>query len=580
MKKTKKKETKGTHNAAKYIELNPTLKEASNKTVVFTFGRFNPPTVGHEKLVNKVETIAKKENADAHVYLSQTQDKKKNPLSYSDKLSFAKTAFGPIIKTSNAKTIIQIAKDLQTDFDKLVLVVGQDRVSEFETLLNKYNGKEYNFSSIKVVSAGDRDPDSDDVTGMSASKMRTLATIGNFENFKKGLPSKLKSSDKKVYDSVREGMGIMEDILDEDLMEELDEERKPLTISQRRKRGMVMRRYRTKIKTARERAKRKMASTDKLKLRAKRKARNIIRDRLMKSKSYSEMSPAEKIALDKRLLRISPAAINRIATKQLPIVRKAEIQRLSDLHKVKNEETDLNTLFEQFINEPQEARKKKFRYLFTREGKVNCDQRFRMFRPKVNVTEDLEQELLALFEAVEKLDKSDPLNREYGSDSLVKILKQDTPGEELNDVKEDYYSGLSKSTSAKRKAHFNKGAAMDDDNPAAYKPAPGDARAKTKPSVHTKNYKKQFASEDLDLAESNEAGIRKKAEETGIAYGILKQVFDRGVAAWRTGHRPGTTPAQWGFARTNSFLTGGKTQQTADKDLFDKLTPAEKSKIK
>jgi hypothetical protein len=109
---------------------------------------------------------------------------------------------------------------------------------------------------------------------------------------------------------------------------------------------------------------------------------------------------------------------------------------------------------------------------------------------------------------------------------------------------------------------------MDDDNPAAYEPAPGDARAETKPSVHTKEYGKRFKKEDL--SESNEAGIRKKAEETGISYGILKQVFDRGLAAWRTGHRPGTTPAQWGFARINSFATGGKTRTTADADLWAK----------
>jgi nicotinic acid mononucleotide adenylyltransferase len=568
MNKTKKKETKDNHNSAKYIELNPTINEASTKTVVLTFGRFNPPTIGHEKLVNKLISIADKEKAEPHVYLGHTQDKKKNPLSYTDKLHFTKAAFGPVIKSSSAKTILQVAKDLQAKFDKMILVVGQDRVEEFETLLNKYNGKEYNFETIEVVSAGERDPDADDVTGISSSKMRAIASLGNFEAFKKGLPVKLKNSAKEIYDSVREGMGIMEDILEVDLTEDLDEERKPLTIAQRRKRGMVMKRFKTKIKMAREKAKRRMASTDKLKQRAKRKARNIIRDRLMKSKSYSEMTPSEKIALDKRLMRISPAAINRIAVKQLPMVRKAEIQRLSDLHKVKNEEKDLNTLFEQFVNEPQEARKKKFRYLFTREGKVNCDQRFKMFRPKENVMEDLEADLFALLEAVEKLDKLDPRNREHGSDSLVKILKQDTPGE---DLEEDYYTGLSKSTSAKRKAHFNKGAEMDDDNPAAYEPAPGDARAKTKPSIHTKNYEKQFKKEDLDLYESDPiAGIKKKAEETGIAYGILKKVFDRGVAAWRTGHRPGTTPAQWGFARINSFATGGKTQKTTDADLWAK----------
>jgi hypothetical protein len=678
----KKKKEKGSHNPEKYVELNPTdepiqksMKEAEGKTVVLTFGRLNPITVGHEKLVNKVLSIATKEKATPQVYLSHTQDKKKNPLSYDEKLKYARLAFGSVVQKSNAKTIIQVAKDLSNTFDRLILVVGQDRVSEFETLLNKYNGKEYNYSSIRVLSAGDRDPDSDDVTGMSASKMRTFAMTGNFEQFKKGLPRNLMNNAEAIYKDVREGMGIME---------ELDEARQPLTIAQRRKRGMVMRRYRSKIKLAREKAKRKMATPEKLKMRAQRKARGIIRDRLMKNKKYSEMTPVEKIALDRRLSKISPTAISRIATRQLPIVRKAELQRLSDLHKVKNEQIDLNTLFEQFVNEPGTPRRKKFRYMFTREGKVNCDKRFKMFRPKELVFEnfsELESELFDLIEStedfIERLDKTDPLNREYGTDSLVKILKKDTPGEDLDEARmippikhakttvhdfvepstpdisamvskhnkhqlgiglnlkqmiqhaiknkdldndgdvdaqdkkaaeeltgdpsfdriknatqvmqkkyekekshtkpglafegANYYRGLAKSTSAKRKAHFKKGAAMDDDNPAAYEPAPGDARAETKPSVHTKNYEKRFKKEEVELFESDPiAGIKKKAEETGIAYGILKQVFRRGVAAWRTGHRPGTTPAQWGMARINSFATGGKTQKTADADLWAK----------
>ena len=169
----------------------------------------------------------------------------------------------------------------------------------------------------------------------------------------------------------------------------------------------------------------------------------------------------------------------------------------------------------------------------------------------------------------------DPAKREWGTSSLTKTYRDDTPGQEDMDIDEefskvfgeDYYAGLSKSTAAKRKAHFAKGAKMDDDNPRAYKPAPGDASAETKPSVHTKKYKEMFKEEDL---EESEKGLRNKAAETGISYGILKQVYDRGVAAWRTGHRPGTTPSQWGFARVNSFATGGKTRTTTDKDLWAK----------
>ena len=132
-----------------------------------------------------------------------------------------------------------------------------------------------------------------------------------------------------------------------------------------------------------------------------------------------------------------------------------------------------------------------------------------------------------------------------------------------------YFSGLAKSTKVSRDAHFKKGAKMDDDNPAAYKPAPGDKDAKTKPSKHTKKFKQMFGEEDLQ--EKKIAGLVKKADKSGISYGILKQVYNRGMAAWRTGHRPGTTPQQWAFARVNSFITGGKTRRTADKDLWAKV---------
>ena len=158
-----------------------------------------------------------------------------------------------------------------------------------------------------------------------------------------------------------------------------------------------------------------------------------------------------------------------------------------------------------------------------------------------------------------------------------------------------YGTGLGDSTKDKRRAQFNKQAKMDDDNPAAYKPAPGDARAKTKPSKYTKAYHKKYGKkEDTDtkgwgtdglansykkatpgqtpeeLEEKVIKGLQKKADETGIDYNILKKVYDRGLAAWRTGHRPGATPHQWAFARVNSFITGGKTQKTTDADLWAK----------
>ena len=494
--KDTKKEPGGKHNPNKFIELNPddtitntAISESANKTAVFTFGRFNPPTIGHEKLVNRVLTVAKESKGVPQIYISHSQDKKKNPLTYDTKMKFMKIAFGPIIQNSSAKNVIDIAKMLDSSFDNLILVVGADRKDEFKTLLNKYNGKEYNYKSIEVISAGDRDPDADDISGMSGSKMRTMVLTGNLKQFKEGLPEKLKSHANEIYNEIKKGMGLMENFIPE----EMEEEKKPLTQMQRRQRGLIMRRNRAKLKIAREKAKQRMATPDKLKVRAMKKAREIIRDKLMKSKKYSEMTPAEKIQLDKRLLKIPHSAIQRIAVKQLPLVRKAEVQRLSDLHKSddqkKNESLDLNSLFEerfleqkkeinelfeQFVNEPGIARRKKFRYLYTREGKVNCDQRFKMFRPKQQISES---ELFNLIESVEELsegpavdrvsssietekaadknrhqkmltrakevdklrkesvDKTDPKNREYGTKTLVAILRGDTPGEDLEEAR-------------------------------------------------------------------------------------------------------------------------------------------------
>lgn len=137
----------------------------------------------------------------------------------------------------------------------------------------------------------------------------------------------------------------------------------------------------------------------------------------------------------------------------------------------------------------------------------------------------------------------------------------------LTDLCEDYYKGLSASTSDKRRAAFNKHAKLDDDDPRAYELVPGDARAKTKLSKWTKIYHDMFGDEALD--ENVDAALEKKSEKSGISIKILKKVFDRGMAAWRTGHRPGATQHQWAYARVNSFIVGGPTRKGPDSDLWN-----------
>ena len=139
-----------------------------------------------------------------------------------------------------------------------------------------------------------------------------------------------------------------------------------------------------------------------------------------------------------------------------------------------------------------------------------------------------------------------------------------------------YNKGVSADKKDDRDDHFDKQAKMSDDDPKAYKPAPGDKdkdgeMKKTKVSKHTKKYKQMYG-EDKQPIEEKIAGLEKKAKKSGISYGILKQVYDRGMAAWKTGHRPGASQQQWAFARVNSFITKGSgTWGKADKDLAAKV---------
>ena len=191
------------------------------KTVYFTFGRMNPPTTGHEKLMN--ELSKKSGNNSYRVYLSQSTDKKKNPLDFKYKVKTVRKFFPKharsVMLNKKVKTVFDAVTEMYNDgFKNITMVVGSDRINEFSALLKKYNGVKgrhglYNFNKINVISAGDRDPDADDISGMSASKMRSLANEGDFTQFSQGLPRNVSNADaKKVYNEVRKGMGLKEQL--------------------------------------------------------------------------------------------------------------------------------------------------------------------------------------------------------------------------------------------------------------------------------------------------------------------------------------------------------------------------------
>ena len=187
----------------------------SPTTAVIAFGRMNPPTIGHQKLVQAI----KSHNGDHYVFLSQSQKPKTDPLAFTDKLRYAKFFFPEVtIGHPQVKTIIQALQKInELGYEDLIYVAGSDRVQAFEELINKYNGKDYNFKNIQVVSAGERDPDAEGAEGMSASKMRQAAADGNLEAFTEGTPRPELA--EEMFAAVRQGMGIRDEELAESIQE-------------------------------------------------------------------------------------------------------------------------------------------------------------------------------------------------------------------------------------------------------------------------------------------------------------------------------------------------------------------------
>jgi hypothetical protein len=188
-------------------------EEPTKNPIVASFGRMNPPTTGHKVLVDKVQEIAKEKKAKHEVVLSRSQDPEKNPLSPEDKLKHAKRYFPDAnitVADESSPTVIHMAKRFaDAGHDHLILVVGSDRVEAMKKLLDQYNGKEYNFKKIEVISAGQRDPDAEGDVGMSASKMRGHAIDNKFGEFKKGIPSHVHPEHaRELYNDVRKGMDI------------------------------------------------------------------------------------------------------------------------------------------------------------------------------------------------------------------------------------------------------------------------------------------------------------------------------------------------------------------------------------
>tara|TARA_R100000231_G_C5323235_1_gene164042 strand:- start:368 stop:1564 length:1197 start_codon:yes stop_codon:yes gene_type:complete len=351
-----------------------------DKTIFFTFGRMNPPTSGHEKLMNE---LSKKSGRNPYrVFLSQSSDNKKNPLDYNYKVKtvrkfFPKHARSVMLDKKVKNVFDAVTKLYDEGYKNINMVVGSDRTNEFKKLLEKYNGVKgrhglYKFNKINVISAGDRDPDADDVSGMSASKMRKLASDGDFTQFSQGLPRSVSNNEaKKVYNEVRKGMGLKE-----------------------------QKHFQNKL-------------------------------------IFEPVSEKREDYVKGHLFDIGDR-VTFMGSDELASV------------------TGLGSNY------------------------VIVEQNGRSYRKWIDDVELVEKK------------KSKEGNQKVRQDPDVKKAPGTQPA--------PYYGGLSKSTKKKRLAHFKKYSKYDDDNPAAYKPAPGDARAKTKPSKHTLKYRRMYGEDAVEIA--------------------------------------------------------------------------------
>ena len=193
------------------------LKEDDRSTAVFAFGRFNPPTIGHQKLIEKVQAMARQVNGKGFIFLTHTQNNKKDPLSFQEKQAYITSQINDPnlqIGSADVRTLIQALQKIQAQGrTRVIMVAGDDRVMEFQKFLNQYNGNpdkqgtvQYKFDDIQVVSAGQRDPDADEIAGVSASKAREWALKGQEHEFSKIVMGG--DAGKVLYDKIQDALGV------------------------------------------------------------------------------------------------------------------------------------------------------------------------------------------------------------------------------------------------------------------------------------------------------------------------------------------------------------------------------------
>ena len=327
-------------------------------TAVFSFGRFNPPTSGHLMLANRVADVAKKASADAFIFTGQTTDSKRNPLDYNKKTKYMKKAFKKVevVKNSRSKTLFNALEYLdRKGYENIKLVVGSDRVPEFKKLIPRYM-KDYNFKDLEIVSAGERDPDAEGVKGMSASKMRAAVARNDYDSFKLGCPETLTKRDcQQMFNDLKSGMNIKEDteITEENWFNHDEFEvfcERVVSLQTRKKMARVARKTSKRRARARKRKEKFRKSDDKLKTLANKKAKMLLRGKLIGDKDWSSMSIASREKVD-QLLQKKAKAVQKIAKKMYPKVKKQERERLQKLRAPEVEPTNEVKIVDRLVSQ-------------------------------------------------------------------------------------------------------------------------------------------------------------------------------------------------------------------------------------
>ena len=315
---------------------------------IFTYGRFNPPTMGHDVLINKLKSIA---GGDAvFVFASQSNDPSRNPFDYKTKTKYMKKAFQgvTVVDSPKIKNMFDAIEMLGKKHDEVVMVVGGDRLASIKRSVPA-SAKRMGIN-LKVVSAGAIDPDAEGAKGMSASKMRAAAARDDYDAFRLGCPKSLSKKDcLQMFKELKKVMNVKES-LEENWFDYGEFEmfcERVVSLAQRRAIGRRMKRLAPKLARIRKRKAKFRKGQDSLERIARKKAKLTLRQRLLGGKKFQDLSIGARVALDKQLQKRSKA-VDKLSKKLLPKIKVAERERLQ---KLRNPAPQSSQQDEEFIGE-------------------------------------------------------------------------------------------------------------------------------------------------------------------------------------------------------------------------------------